>query len=512
MRWWLTFGMLAAAVGPREARAAAALTRDWCVNYYKADGGKSRAQDVAVDEAGKLYVAGARNGSIWVAKINPVPPTGTGCPADSSLIAWERTFPKGIAYGVAEASGSVYVLASLDPTGQCWVAKLDGVTGATEAGWPKTLAGCYAGHPADANQPRGSIRVAPGGDLVIGGWPYSGGQLMDFQVLKLDPAGNPVGPGFPLSYNGGGSDNFHELGVDGAGRIYVSGEAGLSQATLLRTTGLGGSWDGAFQKTWPWAGFSNGRRHSVQVDEFDNVIAGGQFFDAAGGGFYLYGFRSDGLPLYNFKYYTTYTGGTVFHDMTLGPMVCGGSLFISGNVGWIARFDAGDGSYRGGVLDGTSDRADGIAVDSQGFIYVAGMGSTGGVWLAKYQANCSLPPPPPCDPSVCGGPPPSGGTSNQQCTAYNFPNPARLKSGPTTLRWELPRPIDATVEVWDMTGALVRRWHFTEGGPGGFAGANAVAWDGTNESGQKVMQGMYVGLLKTRGGFCEKRWLIGVAP
>lgn len=62
-----------------------------------------------------------------------------------------------------------------------------------------------------------------------------------------------------------------------------------------------------------------------------------------------------------------------------------------------------------------------------------------------------------------------------------------------------------TLRIFTLLGELVRTISFSSADPQGLAGTHAAAsttfvWDGTNENGQKVLNGVYVAVLVTNQG------------
>ena len=79
---------------------------------------------------------------------------------------------------------------------------------------------------------------------------------------------------------------------------------------------------------------------------------------------------------------------------------------------------------------------------------------------------------------------------------HSFPNPAR---GSCLIRYVLPEPSPVTLRVYDVSGRVVR-----ELGKGlRFAGANSVRWDGRDESGKPVVNGVYFYRLEVS----DKSWV-----
>jgi hypothetical protein len=73
-----------------------------------------------------------------------------------------------------------------------------------------------------------------------------------------------------------------------------------------------------------------------------------------------------------------------------------------------------------------------------------------------------------------------------------LPNPFY---GATTIRFELVRPSDVSVGVYDVAGRMIRA---LIGGPR-TAGRDEVVWDGRNDAGEKVASGMYFVRLRSEG-------------
>ncbi|MFQ5636749.1 MAG: hypothetical protein ACE5IR_01980 [bacterium] len=89
---------------------------------------------------------------------------------------------------------------------------------------------------------------------------------------------------------------------------------------------------------------------------------------------------------------------------------------------------------------------------------------------------------------------------------YNFPNPFGNQSRPSTrFNYRLAQDSDVTLRIFTLLGELVRTISFSSADPQGLAGTHAAAsttfvWDGTNENGQKVLNGVYVAVLVTNQG------------
>jgi hypothetical protein len=74
----------------------------------------------------------------------------------------------------------------------------------------------------------------------------------------------------------------------------------------------------------------------------------------------------------------------------------------------------------------------------------------------------------------------------------NFPNPFDSRHAATTIFYTLDSEARVAIRVYDLSGAPIRTWNFYPGEAGARAGENRIAWDGSDESGQKVAAGGYV--------------------
>ena len=80
-------------------------------------------------------------------------------------------------------------------------------------------------------------------------------------------------------------------------------------------------------------------------------------------------------------------------------------------------------------------------------------------------------------------------------SAYAYPNPFSPSSDRLTrLRFDLSNPESITIRIFDFGMTLVREIFFS----GGAAGANEVAWDGTDEGGVRLANGTYFYAIQSR--------------
>lgn len=195
---------------------------------------------------------------------------------------------------------------------------------------------------------------------IPGAFQTTMGGLSDAFVTKIDPTGSTV---LYSTYLGGdGPDRGNAIAVDGSGNIYVTGRTGLPNMTAFPTT-------------------SNGPFRSYRGGEYDAWVAE---------------ISADGSQLF----YSTYFGG-FGNDAAFGIALDGaGSLYVVGGTrstddfpvtpgvvqpwnggdtdAWIAKIDPSQvgfpsilwASFWGGSF---TERANGVAVDANGNVYMTGM-------------------------------------------------------------------------------------------------------------------------------------------
>jgi hypothetical protein len=82
---------------------------------------------------------------------------------------------------------------------------------------------------------------------------------------------------------------------------------------------------------------------------------------------------------------------------------------------------------------------------------------------------------------------------------YNYPNPFASLTRTTILGFTHNRPgedLDAELSIFDLTGQLVDARHYTV--TGSFSHVTLAEWDGANSTGNKLMNGIYLGKLSVR--------------
>ena len=92
---------------------------------------------------------------------------------------------------------------------------------------------------------------------------------------------------------------------------------------------------------------------------------------------------------------------------------------------------------------------------------------------------------------------PEGITASGVLLEQNAPNPV---SSSTSIAFSLPSPTDVSLDIFDVSGRLVRK--LTSGNRD--AGTHQVSWNGRDDSGSRLANGVYYYRLSTSAGVASK--------
>ena len=81
----------------------------------------------------------------------------------------------------------------------------------------------------------------------------------------------------------------------------------------------------------------------------------------------------------------------------------------------------------------------------------------------------------------------------------NYPNPFDPNKESTCIEYLLSNNEDVKLLVYSIDSKITKDWKFTKGSEGGRAGINRIFWDGRNNSGYKIANGVYFCYLKYPG-------------
>ena len=86
----------------------------------------------------------------------------------------------------------------------------------------------------------------------------------------------------------------------------------------------------------------------------------------------------------------------------------------------------------------------------------------------------------------------------------NYPNPFNSRTENTSIVYQLPQDLPVRVRIYDLFGFQVREYNFGPGDMGGRGGQNTIAWDGTDETGEKVAKGGYICQVTAEGSLAAR--------
>ncbi|MGQ9708735.1 MAG: FlgD immunoglobulin-like domain containing protein, partial [bacterium] len=81
---------------------------------------------------------------------------------------------------------------------------------------------------------------------------------------------------------------------------------------------------------------------------------------------------------------------------------------------------------------------------------------------------------------------------NSFCIYSNLPNPFKSQ---TAISYSLPYRGNVSLQIFDLSGRLIRNLFNGEKSPG----VHTVKWDGKDDKGSKVVQGIYFYMLELQG-------------
>ncbi|HGY56630.1 MAG TPA: hypothetical protein ENK44_13050 [Caldithrix abyssi] len=76
---------------------------------------------------------------------------------------------------------------------------------------------------------------------------------------------------------------------------------------------------------------------------------------------------------------------------------------------------------------------------------------------------------------------------------FNYPNPFGRQYKQTSIQFQLRNPSDVEFRIFTLLGELVKTWQFSGLSPGVYS--NLIRWDGTNDRGKRVLNGVYIGII-----------------
>jgi FlgD Ig-like domain len=90
-------------------------------------------------------------------------------------------------------------------------------------------------------------------------------------------------------------------------------------------------------------------------------------------------------------------------------------------------------------------------------------------------------------------------SSNFEEYAHNYPNPFRAGSDETRIAYFLDAPANVSIKIYAITGDLVHEESIPSSDPRAQSGPQETTWDGRNDKGEVVRNGVYVCVLNAGG-------------
>jgi hypothetical protein len=325
--------------------------RQWAVLY---DGGEDdAAAAVAVDAAGNVYVGGLTYRQVW--EYDAIQPHALLLKyAPSGTLLWERVYrsgvqSQGLALAVDAAGNSYFGVQNYGDDDLVW-AELRKISPAGALLGSDTHS---FGFDYNETGPR-AVALDAAGNAYLAGWLYKPHEpdQQDYFVLKFG--------GWAARYDSGAQDDAYDLAVDGAGRVFVTGNRGtvafssagapLWSAPFSGTPHAVAARDGGVWVTGTDAqNFRTARYDAATGAASWSVTSGGPAADAAyalrsmGGVVYVAGTSSNG---------TNNDVLTVGLDAATGAEVWQDRYDQSGNERATAMAAAGNGFWVAGTADG----------------------------------------------------------------------------------------------------------------------------------------------------------------
>jgi uncharacterized delta-60 repeat protein len=402
-------------------------SRAWVARYDGLGKDRDKGFAMAVDDDGNVYVTGSSRG------LGPYADYTTVKYDSDGEQLWEARYegpsdspdwPQDIA---VHSDGSVYVTGCGDAHDNIDYTTVKYSPDGTEE-WVATHNGT-----ADGWDMAYDIALDSSGNIYVTGWSDGAGTGADYLTIKYDPDGNEL---WVERYDGGpyyDSDYAHDLTVDVAGNVYVTGHScisylGFDYTTLKYDTDGNLEWEARYGGT----GFSylGDIAYAIAVDDRGNVYVTG---------------KNDGYAHYD----------------------CATVKYSPGGVEqWAAVYEETEWSDGVGL---------GIAVDCWGDVYVMGncngAGALQDLVVVKYSDGTGVP----SEPEAL----------SEMRLFPASPNPFRIG---TALRLESDvGATSAIVEVCNASGQMVRRIHDGPVEPSGCI----VTWDGMDRHGRPAASGVY---------------------
>lgn len=463
----------------------------WVKRYNGAGNGNDRANAIALDDSGDVYVTGSSTGNgtyedIFTIKYNSLGDT-----------IWTRSWDSDSHQGdVAEdikldSLGNVYVTGSSFRGGNAW----DAVTIKYNSAGVEQWVSLYSGQPGDFDQAR-AIEIDSSGNIYVAGRCGENG-YGEYLTIKYNSAGDTL---WTKKYDGpaNGVDEGFAMTLDESGNAYVTGRS------LDNTSG----YDYATIKYSPsgetvWVRRYNGtandidEAYDIAVDNSGNIYVTGESNGQGGSiDFVTIKYDTDGVEQWVQRYNGSDSAYDIAYSITLDDS---GNIYVTGesNSGDPSYVDFATVKYNSAGVEqwvqkyngpvNSGDYAKVVTVDGLGNVYVAGHSPGTGfnydIVTIKYSQNIT-------NVYVSENKIPDSYSLNQ-----NYPNPFNPL---TTINFTLPYQEFVNLKVFNTLGQEVATLVNEEKS----AGSYSVPFDAA-----KLSSGIYIYKISA-GSFAETKKMI----
>jgi len=348
----------------------------WTNRYDGPGSGSDMVKAVVVGTNGNILISGSSVGSSTANDFATIAYSGAGVPLWTNSCNEPGNGSDQARAVVANSIGRIFVAGYSfnNGTGDDFA-----TVGYTDAGTP-LWTNRYDG-PGNSEDQAHTIAKDSSGRIFVAGHSFNGSDN-DYATIAYSDAGVPL---WTNRYNGpaNGDDRAQAIAVSLGGNVYVCGySAGAGTGPDFATLAYSGAGVPLWTNRYNGPGNSFDKAYAMTVDTSGNVFVSGYAFDPVTGNDYAtIAYSGTGVPLWTNRYNAPFViGDDVVQAIAVGPA---GNVFVTGYSGYGTGPDYATIAYSGaGVPLWTnryngpgddSDRAQAIAVDGDGNVFVSGL-------------------------------------------------------------------------------------------------------------------------------------------
>ncbi|MBS4015906.1 MAG: SBBP repeat-containing protein [Candidatus Latescibacteria bacterium] len=457
--------------------------QEWAVRYNGLANGNDNAYAIANDIHGNVYVTGTSYGvgtnyDIATVKydLNGNQQWSVRYNGPRNLYDWANAI-------AVDNAGNVYVTGGSEGIGTDFDCVTIKYNAAGQEQWVQRYNGI-----ANSIDYANAIAIDIVGNVYIAGVCFSPGSSYNYLTIKYNSEGIMQ---WSQTYNGtaNGSDAATAIAVDELGNVYVTGR---NFGTNTNRDYVTIKYNSQGQEQWVqrYNGTGNGEdaANAIAVDNFANVYVTGSSIGAGSGRDYTtIKYNAAGQEQWVQRYNGTANGDDVayalFVDNWENVYATGASHGIGSSVDYLTvKYDANGNeqwTHRYNGLRNRYDRASAIAVNSSGMVFITGtsegFGTGNDIVTIKYLQTSGLV---------------EDNISISEPNLFSIsPNPF---SSQTTIKYTLHFFEPVSLQIFDITGRAVKMLVNDLQ----LRGKYNIIWDGKDQKGNVVKQGVYFSILK----------------